>query len=70
MSDTGTSRLTGTDRLMIAKAREVAALTSGGAMLERYGETDHDMARAAALGEAQFLLGELAAIIDRLDGRG
>jgi hypothetical protein len=52
---------------MIAKAREVAALEDTGAMRERYGDDDGEMARAAALGEAQFLLRELAAIIARLD---
>lgn len=71
-----TGKLTDVDRRMITKAREVAALKSTDAMRERYGkteyeiaqgETDGDMARADALGEAQFLLGELAAIIGRLD---
>ena len=67
---TETARLTGADHRMIAKAREVAALQSGGAMRERYGDADSGMAQAAALGEAQFLLLELAAIIARLDGHG
>jgi hypothetical protein len=59
--------LTDTDRQMIVKAHEVAALKTADAMQERYGDTDSEMARAAALGEAQFLLGELSDIIDRLE---
>ena len=58
-----------TDRRMIAKAREVAALKTAEVMRERYGEADSEMARAAALGEAQFLLLELAAVIDRFGGQ-
>jgi hypothetical protein len=70
------SRLTDTDRRILAKAREVAALKDTAAMSERYGKTEYEMAlgvtdgamaRAAALGEAQFLLLEMAAIIKRLD---
>jgi hypothetical protein len=66
---TETTRLTDIDRRMIAKAHEVAALKSTDSRRERYGDTDGEMARAAALGEAQFLLEELAAIIKRLDGK-
>ena len=60
------SSLTAADRRIIAKAHEVAALTSADSMREHYGQTDGDMARAAALGQAQFLLAEMAAIIARL----
>jgi hypothetical protein len=67
---TKATRLTDADRRMRAKAREVAALKDTGAILERYGDANHVMARAAAFGEAQFLLLELDAIIDRLDGDG
>lgn len=62
------TRLTDVDRRIIAKAHEVAALKGTPSRRERYGETDSETARAAALGEAQFLLAELAAIIGRLDG--
>jgi hypothetical protein len=65
-----TTRLTDADRRMIAKAAEVAALKDPAAMRERYGDANHVMARAAAFGEAQFLLLELDAIIARLDGHG
>ena len=61
-----TAKLTDVQRRMIARAREVAALKDTDAMRERYGVTDGTMARADTLGEAQFLLGELAAIITRL----
>ena len=63
------SRLTNIDLRIIAKAREVAALKDTGAMSDRYGDTDGEMARAAALGEAQFLLLELADLAERLDGQ-
>jgi len=60
--------LTDVDRRMIAKAREVAALKTADSMRERYGDAGSEMARAAALGEAQFLLLELVAIIGHLGG--
>jgi hypothetical protein len=64
MTDT---RLTDTDRSAIARAREVAAL-SGEEIRLNTGYDDPAMALAAAFGSAQHLLGELAAIITRLDG--
>ena len=64
-----TARLDDIDRRMIAKAREVAALKTADVMRERYGDTDSEMARAAALGEAQFLLLELADLAGRLAAR-
>jgi hypothetical protein len=68
MAVSSTIRLTDIDRRMITKAREVAALRDADARRERYGDSDSEMSRAAALGEAQFLLLELAAIIKRLGG--
>ena len=58
--------LTEADRRVITKAGEVGALRDTDAMRERYGGTDGDLARAHALGEAQFLLVELVAIVTRL----
>jgi hypothetical protein len=68
MASTKTTRLTDADRLIIAQARAVAALATTDSMRERYGIADGDHARASMTGEAQYLLLELAAIIERLDG--
>ena len=62
--------LTESDRRVITKAGEVGALRDTAAMRERYGGTDGDLARAHALGEAQFLLGELVAMVTRLTEGG
>ena len=62
--------LTEADRRVITKAGEVGALRDTDAMRERYGGTDGDLARAHALGEAQFLLGELVAMVTRLTEDG
>jgi hypothetical protein len=60
------SGLTGQDRYIIAKAREMTAGPHGvDKWRERYGDTDSTMALASAVGEAQFLLTELVAIIER-----
>jgi hypothetical protein len=62
------SGLTDLDRAIIAKAREMTAGPHGmDRWRERYGETDATMALASALGEAQFLIAELVAIIERPD---
>jgi hypothetical protein len=64
------TRLTDADRLIIDKARGHAALR-GGAALRAHAETDDTTAAMIiAIGEAQHLLAELVAIIDRLDGHG
>ena len=62
--------LTEADLRVITKAGEVGALRDTAAMRERYGGTDGDLARAHALGEAQFLLGELVAMVTRLTEGG
>ena len=62
--------LTEADLRVITKAGEVGALRDTAAMRERYGGTDGDLARARALGEAQFLLGELVAMVTRLTEGG
>jgi hypothetical protein len=56
--------LTAADRDLVRRAREVAGLR-GAAVRERTGERDLGMAMATAFGEAQHLLGALAAIIER-----
>jgi hypothetical protein len=63
------SRLTGMDRHIIARARKLAAVPADSdANCEFTGEADADHARALMLGEAKHLLGELAAIAERLGG--
>lgn len=55
------------DGLTVARARQLAAVSGAAAVRDYTGEADSAMAYAAALAEAQHLLAELAAIIDRLD---
>jgi hypothetical protein len=66
MNDTG--RLTAADRSAVARARELAGISSLDALREHTGVSATDMAYACALGEAQDLLAELAAVVDRLGG--
>jgi hypothetical protein len=63
---TGT-RLTDYDRWVIAKAREVTALSDVTAVREYRHLDDPLMAYAETFGEAQYLLTELTAIVSRLD---
>lgn len=66
------SRLTGADRRMIARARELAdaqGIDALRAILHDDPEADWTMVYGAAFGMAKYLLAELAAIIERLDGR-
>ena len=65
--------LTGPDRDVIKRARELAAVTGADAVRDRAGETDTGetdagMAYAVVFGEARYLLAELAAIAERLGG--
>ena len=63
------TKLTDADRALISRARLLAVVPSDSdANREFAGEADADHARALMLGEAKFLLGELAAIAERLDG--
>jgi len=67
------SRLTKRDRHIIAKARELAAVTGGDAIRQYFGDAaalTYDTAQTygAAFGEARFLLGQLADLAGRLDG--
>jgi hypothetical protein len=64
MAETG---LTESDRVTIARARQLAALPADGCTAYT-GRDDPDLARAEVLGEAQYLLGELAAIAERRGG--
>jgi len=64
------SQITDADRRLAARARELAAapdMDAVRAIVSRPG-TDDNMVRAEALGVAQYLLGQLAAVIERLDG--
>jgi hypothetical protein len=61
--------LTDADRRIIARARELAELPAD-ANCAYTGEADEASARAAALGTAKYLLGELAAIADRFGTGG
>ena len=54
------------DRVTVARARQLAGLSSAGAVREYTGHADAAMAYACAFGEAVFMLRELAAIIERL----
>lgn len=59
--------LTDRDQDLIAQAKELASVDPR--EFQPYtGQPDPILARAAALGRAQFLLAELAAVIERLDG--
>jgi len=60
--------LSGHDWLVIARARQLAALRGTDAIRAYTGTGDTDLAYAEALGEAQHLLGALAAIAERLGG--
>ena len=71
--DTTTTRLTDADRRLAARARELAAAQDADALRVIAGSrpgTDNAMVFGEALGIAQYLLGELAAAIERLDGHG
>jgi hypothetical protein len=62
------SRLTASDRRAIAQARELnAGLGNAEAVQKRTGETDPVMAYATIYGEARWVIGDLLAIIERLD---
>jgi hypothetical protein len=55
----------GHDRLVIARARELANLKGADAFRTYTGTGNTDLAYAEALGEAQHLLGELADVAER-----
>lgn len=61
------TRLTGADRDTVARARVLAGIPPDGNRAFT-GNDDHVHAAFEALGHAKHLLGELAAIIGRLDG--
>ena len=67
MTGTKTTRLTDADRLIIAQASLLRGVAGPAAMRRHAGETDTAMAYVTGFGEAQFLLPELVAIIERLD---
>jgi hypothetical protein len=58
------------DKLTVARARELAAVNRLDALRERYGTSDTLAALGDQWGESSHLLGELAAIIERLGGDG
>jgi hypothetical protein len=67
------SRITDADRRLVTRARELAAARDAGALRVIAGSrpgTDNAMVYGEALGVAQYLLGELAAVIARLGGGG
>jgi hypothetical protein len=59
--------LTEHEHLVIARARQLAGVLGAEAVRTYTGTDNTDLAYAEALGEAQHLLGELAAIADRPD---
>ena len=60
--------LTGQDREMITRARQLADLSGAAAVREHTGDSDPLGRYVAAFGEAQHLLAELAALAGRLGG--
>jgi hypothetical protein len=64
---TSTTTLGARDRETIVRARELAGLPAG-TIREFAGEDDLTMAYGVALGRAQWDLGQLLAIIERLAG--
>lgn len=62
------SGLSGAERLTISRARQLAAVTGAAAVREYTGVSDTELAYACALGEAQHLLAEVAAIAERPGG--
>lgn len=60
--------LTDADRELIKRARKLAAL-KGNAFAQHTRERDPAMAMAAALGECQNVLGQLAEVVERLGGQ-
>ena len=65
---TPTATLTDRDRDIIARARELAALDGDGGRA-RSPASDSGTAYGRAFGSAQWFLGELADILDRLGGQ-
>jgi len=64
---TETSRLTGPERSVIDRALTLADIADQDALRAHTGVSETELAYACAFGEAQHLLGELSAIIGRLD---
>lgn len=60
--------LTDTDRSVIARARELAALPDVKAIRAHAGKADSAEAAVHTLGQAQYLLGKLADLAERLGG--
>ena len=67
MTTTTTTRLTDTDRRTIAKARELTQVRTA-TVCEFTGEEELDDAYVIAFGRAQFEIGQLLDIIERLGG--
>jgi hypothetical protein len=61
--------ITDNDRRLAARARELAAINRIDALRERYGTSSTEAALTDQWGESAHLLAELAAIVNRLDGR-
>ena len=61
-------QLTDTDRHTVTQARALAALRGGAALRAHAGTGDTMAAMVIAIGEAQYLLADLVAIVERLGG--
>jgi hypothetical protein len=56
------------DKELVARARDIEETVTGEAVRDRTGEADTTLAYASAYAEARVMIGDLLAIIDRLDG--
>ncbi len=64
------ARLTDHERRVIADARQLAGLHGTDALSAHTGTTNPDLVYPVAFGQAAWLLGEVAAIAERLGGAG
>jgi hypothetical protein len=70
MNDIETARITDADRRLVTRSRELADAHDMDALRVIAGSrpgVDGNMVRAEVLGVAQYLLGELASLIERLE---
>jgi len=64
------TRLTDSDRRIMAQARELIMLCGMAGIREHTGSSDSTVALTAVIGEAKYLLASLTAIVTRMDEAG